>query len=233
MSGGIIPTVKAHDTSAGVGLPVETYRIQPTDTNPNLSITSPEGCTIWRKKDMSNPVKNNQILKVGKTVSKILEIICWIGVAALLFTAVAGIVNPEWMTQKLISDSGISMNGIEMELNENASLASVVIILLGGVAGFIVLAILFHNLHKVLSTADEGVCFRAENITRIERIGWLSITMPVIGFVTSVLAKLFGGPDALEISIDLTGVVMGILVLCLSQFFAHGVKLENDVDGLV
>ena len=57
--------------------------------------------------------------------------------------------------------------------------------------------------------------------------------MPVIGFVTSVLAKIFGGPDALEISVDLTGIVMGILVMCLSQFFAHGVKLENDVDGLV
>lgn len=182
---------------------------------------------------MNTPAKKNNILKVGKTVSKILEIICWIGVAALLFVAVVGIVNTEWMAQNMISDSGITMNGIEMELNENASLASIVIVLLGGAAGFIVLAILFHNLHKVLSTADEGVCFRAENITRIERIGWLSITMPIIGFVTSVLAKLFGGPDAMEISVDLTGVVMGILVLCLSQFFAHGVKLENDVDGLV
>lgn len=182
---------------------------------------------------MSNSMKNNNILKVGKTVSKIVEILCWVGVAALLFVAVAGIVNTEWMTQNLISDSGITMNGIEMELNENASLASIVIGLLGGVAGFIVMAILFNNLHKVLSTADEGVCFRAENIARIERIGWLSIAMPIIGFLTSVLVKLFGGPDALEISIDLTGVVMGILVLCLSQFFAHGVKLENDVDGLV
>ena len=177
--------------------------------------------------------KKTNILNIGKMVSKILEIICWMGVAALLFTAIAGVVNTEWMTQNLIADSGLSMNGVEMNINENASLSSIIIVLLGGVAGFVTLGILFHNMHKVLTNAIQGEYFTADNITRIERIGWLSILLPIIGFVTSVLAKLFGGPDALEISVDLTGVVMGILVLCLSQFFAHGVKLENDVDGLV
>ena len=180
-----------------------------------------------------NTAKKTNILNIGKIVSKILEIICWMGVAALLFSAVAGIFNPEWMTQNMIADGGLTMNGVEMQINQNASLASVIIVLLGGVIGFVTLALLFHNMHKVLTRAMQGEYFTAGNITRIERIGWLSILMPVIGFVTSVLAKIFGGPDALEISVDLTGIVMGILVVCLSQFFAHGVKLENDVDGLV
>lgn len=182
---------------------------------------------------MSNTVKKNNILTIGKVVAKIMEIVSWMGVAVMLFAAVAGIVNTEWMRLNLIADSGISMNGLEMELNENASLASVIILLLGGAAGLVTMVLMFRNLHKTLATAENGVCFTKENVTRIERIGWLSILMPVIGFVTSVLAKLFGGPDALEISVDLTGAVMGIMVLCLSQFFAHGVKLENDVDGLV
>lgn len=182
---------------------------------------------------MSNSVKSNHILKIGKTVSKIVEIICWVGAVLLLFAAVAGIVNTEWMKLHIMPESGISMNGVDMEIGGNATLGSIIVALLGGIAGFVTQAILFCNLHKVLSSADDGVCFRGENVARIELIGWLSIAMPAIGFVTSVLAKLFGGPDSLEISIDLTGVVMGILVLCLSQFFAHGVKLENDVDGLV
>ena len=180
-----------------------------------------------------NTAKKINILNIGKLVSKILEIICWMGVAALLFSVITGIFNPQWMTQNMFADSGLTMNGVEVHLNENATLASIIIILLGGVAGFVTLGILFHNMHKVLTCAVQGEYFTAGNITRIERIGWLSILMPIIGFVTSLLAKLFGGPDALEISIDLTGLVMGILVLCLSQFFAHGVKLENDVDGLV
>lgn len=182
---------------------------------------------------MSNPVKKNNILTIGKTVAKIMEIICWVGVAVMLIATVAGIVNTEWMQLNMLPGSGITMNGVEVQLNENASLASVIIALVGGMAGFVTMALMFRNLHKVLSTAESGVCFTKENAARIERIGWLSILMPVIGFVTSVLAKLFGGPDAMEISVELTGVVMGIMVLCLSQFFAHGVKLENDVDGLV
>ena len=36
-----------------------------------------------------------------------------------------------------------------------------------------------------------------------------------------------------EISLDTTGIFMGIIVLCLTQFFAHGVDLEEDVDGLL
>ncbi len=177
--------------------------------------------------------RNNNILKIGKVLSRIVEIICYVGLAVMLIAFVAGIINTEWMTLNMLPDSSISMNGVDMQLGENASLVSILIVLVGGAAGFAVMAFLFRTLHKVLSTADEGVCFRAENVARIERIGWLSILMPVIGFVTSVLVKIFGGPDAMEISVDLTGVVMGILVLCLSQFFAHGVKLENDVDGLV
>jgi len=39
--------------------------------------------------------------------------------------------------------------------------------------------------------------------------------------------------DFAEISIDMGGISMGIIVLCFSQFFAHGVELENDVDGLL
>ena len=78
-----------------------------------------------------NTAKKTNILNIGKIVSKILEIICWMGVAALLFSAVAGIFNPEWMTQNMIADGGLTMNGVEMQINQNASLASVIIVLLG------------------------------------------------------------------------------------------------------
>ena len=32
---------------------------------------------------------------------------------------------------------------------------------------------------------------------------------------------------------DVAGIFMGIIVLCLTQFFVHGAELENDVDGLL
>jgi len=37
----------------------------------------------------------------------------------------------------------------------------------------------------------------------------------------------------MEISVDLEGFVWGLLVLCLTQYFAHGAQLENEVEGLL
>ena len=62
---------------------------------------------------------------------------------------------------------------------------------------------------------------------------FFAIAIPVIGFIMSVITRLVCGVDFAEISIDMGGISMGIIVLCFSQFFAHGVELENDVDGLL
>lgn len=61
----------------------------------------------------------------------------------------------------------------------------------------------------------------------------INIAIPIIGFVISIIARLVTGSEAAEISIDMSGILMGSIVLCLTQFFAHGVALENDVDGLL
>ena len=41
------------------------------------------------------------------------------------------------------------------------------------------------------------------------------------------------GPELVESSVDMMGIVMGILMLCLSQVFALGMQMQNDMDGLV
>jgi hypothetical protein len=49
----------------------------------------------------------------------------------------------------------------------------------------------------------------------------------------SAIFRLVNGGGAGEISMSLSGLWIGIIMLCMSQFFAHGVALEEDVDGLV
>lgn len=36
-----------------------------------------------------------------------------------------------------------------------------------------------------------------------------------------------------EVSMDHSGLIMGVVVLCPSQYFVRGAQLEKDVDGLV
>ena len=67
----------------------------------------------------------------------------------------------------------------------------------------------------------------------MREIGVFAIAVPVIGLMMSVIIRLVIGVEAVETSIDMSGLFMGIIVLCLTQFFVHGAELEEDVDGLL
>ena len=67
----------------------------------------------------------------------------------------------------------------------------------------------------------------------MKEIGIFSIAVPVIGFIMSIIVRLVTGVETAEISIDMGGIFMGIIVLCLTQYFVHGADLEKDVDGLL
>ena len=55
----------------------------------------------------------------------------------------------------------------------------------------------------------------------------------VAAHIMSVIVRLVTGVETAEISIDMGGIFMGIIVLCLTQYFVHGADLEKDVDGLL
>ena len=67
----------------------------------------------------------------------------------------------------------------------------------------------------------------------MKEIGIFAIAVPVIGFIMSVIIRLVTGVESAEISLDLGGILLGIIVLSLTQFFVHGAALEEDVDGLL
>ena len=97
----------------------------------------------------------------------------------------------------------------------------------------VVVAMIFRNLHLIFKKSENSTPFQKDNVRMMREIGIFAIAIPVIGFIMSVITRLVCGVDFAEISIDMGGISMGIIVLCFSQFFAHGVELENDVDGLL
>ena len=56
---------------------------------------------------------------------------------------------------------------------------------------------------------------------------------PVVGLIMSIVVRLVIGAEAAEISVGQGGIFMGIIVLCLTQYFVYGAELEKDVDGLL
>lgn len=183
-----------------------------------------------------NRLKNSKLLKFGKIATRIVEVFCWLGVALTLICAIACMVNGDWTAEHMLTGEPIRYNGLTVADSAEtigAVLPVVATALLGGCISLALMAIMFHTMHKVLVSTETGSPFQSANVKRIERIGWLAIVSPIVGWLLTMLCKLILGDTMMEPSLDLTGLVMGLMVLILSRFFAYGVSLQNDVDGLV
>lgn len=101
------------------------------------------------------------------------------------------------------------------------------------------MAMVFRNVHLSLKTAEGRTKFsRGETpfqpdiVRMVREIGIFLIAIPVVEFIMSIIGRIAIGPYA-EISTSFNGVMIGLIVLCLAQFFAYGAQLQEDSDGLV
>lgn len=94
------------------------------------------------------------------------------------------------------------------------------------------MVLVFRNVYLVFKKSENATPFQKENVCRLRKIGIFSIAVPVVAFVMRIIIRLIIG-DAAEITVGQDGIFMGIVVLCLTQYFAYGATLEEDVDGLV
>ncbi len=74
--------------------------------------------------------------------------------------------------------------------------------------------------------------FQKKNVEFIQKIGFLSIGMIAVEIIMQLIIKIVLG-DAVTVFVNYTPIHMGIVILCLSQFFAQAVNLQKDVDGLL
>ncbi len=183
-----------------------------------------------------NRLKNSKLLRVGKFATRIIEIVCWLGVAITLFCAVACVGSSDGGCTNMFAGESIHYNGLTIPSSAEALetvLPALVVALIGACISLALMAVMFRTMHNVLVSAQTGSPFQPANVKRIERIGWLAIISPVVGWLLTLLCKFVLGDTLLDPSLDLTGLVMGLMVLILSRFFAYGVSLQNDVDGMV
>lgn len=180
--------------------------------------------------------------KLGKVLTKILEVFQWVGAALMLCATICSVAATEWIgyfvgfDAKECCGANLEVYGFEVNapvVNGSVDMTSFFIFGIGAVIILIVMAMVFRNLHLIFKNSENSTPFQKDNVRLVREIGIFSIAVPVIGFIMSIIIRLVTGVESAEISIDMTGILMGIIVLCLTQFFAHGVALENDVDGLL
>lgn len=182
------------------------------------------------------------INKLGKIVMKILEVFHWVAVALMTAAVICSVADPEWVKYFVSFDAkdccGANLEVYGFEVNApvvDGNVDMTVVLLFGIVAVLIlsVMAMVFRNLHLIFKKSENATPFQKDNIRMMREIGIFAIAVPVIGLIMSIIIRPVIGVETTEISVDMSGIFMGIIVLCLTQFFVHGAELEKDVDGLL
>ena len=179
--------------------------------------------------------------KLALTASKILEVIHWGTALFMAGLLVCSLVNGPWLQGVLeqnVPEYGtvMSVYGFEVEAIDGAGHVSPQVLALFSAAAVMILslmAMVCRNLYLILKKSEGVTPFQPDNIRMVREIGIFYIAVPFVGLAVSNLARLMLGPDALEMSVDYGGLITGLVMLCLSQFFAHGMELERDLDGLM
>lgn len=179
---------------------------------------------------------------LGKVITKILEVFHWVGAALMTAATVCSFAAPKWVG-KFVSFDAKDCCGAELDVygfvvnapvtDGKVDTASFLIFGIGAVIILAVMAMVFRNLNLIFKKSENTTPFHKDNVRLMREIGIFTIAIPIVGFIMSVIVRLVTGVETAEISIDFGGIFMGIIVLCLTQFFAHGVELEKDVDGLL
>lgn len=189
---------------------------------------------------MKGTTKSNKINRITAVVSKIMEVIHWIGVVCLAAVICCSIFVKDFLSRFYLSgnltiDPVAEIGGFELLLIDPDGVLNPTAIILLCITGIIILtlnALMFRNVYRIVRNSADTP-FNKDNTRMLREIGLFSIAVPIAGFLMSIVSRLILRAEFIEISVDLTGIVMGILVLFLTQIFAHGEELEKDVDGLL
>lgn len=183
---------------------------------------------------------NTRLSQAMKTIAKIVEVVLWIVTAAyaglVVALGVSGGPLVRWIQNGLDSGSLTLVDGANLPL-----MASDGTVLAGGIAigaatmmlttG--IMAMVFGNIRLIFKTSETDSPFTKANVNRVRRIGELSVIAPLVNALGTVIGELVTRSPKVEFFVNMDMIVFGLVALCLSQFFAYGVKLEHDVDGLL
>ena len=182
------------------------------------------------------------IQKTAKIVTKIVEIFHWVAAALMVAATVCSAVEPSYVNYFVSFDAkdccgaNLSVYGFEINAavtNGNVDMTAFLLFGIGAVLILLLMAMIFRNLNLIIKKSEGSTPFQKDNVRLFREIGIFSIAVPVVGILMSIITRLVLGAEATEISNSFSGLVIGIVLLCISEFFAHGIKLEQDIDGLV
>lgn len=180
--------------------------------------------------------------KTAMVGSKVLEILHWVLAVSLIAVIILCAVYPAGVGDFLQSEgefadfAHLTVGGFGVSVvnaQGNYDVIALMMFSIGAVLMTGLMAMIFRNIYLILRKSRCGTPFVKDNVRMIKEIGIFSIAMPVVGFIMSIITRMVCGVEVAEVSVDFGGLMMGLVMLCLTQCFAYGVMLQEDVDGLL
>ena len=157
---------------------------------------------------------NGKLNKVVTIIAKIAEVFMWVGAAlSLVITIVVAVGHQDlmWLFTDAAEQSVLATGGFSIV---TAGLTSGQL-----TAAFIIFFV--------------TTPFQPAIIRMVREIGIFCIAIPIVELIMSIIGTAIIGSEVAEISVTFGSIFVGLVVLCLSQFFAYGAQLQRDTDGLV
>lgn len=184
--------------------------------------------------------------RLAMIAAKTAEVLHWLGAVAMLALLICSVAAQDWLSGIFAAREGdfeLTSHGFNISALTTGGDINITAITMFSIAAILIMflfAMIFRNAYLILKTADGKTWFskgdtpfQKDVVRMLREIGIFLIAVPAVGLIMSVAARCVIGVDNAEISVDLSYVIVGLLMLCLSHFFDYGMALQEDVDGLL
>lgn len=186
----------------------------------------------------------NALNKIAKVGSKCIEILHWVGagcgVVALIITFIAPESINSFIAANINEIQVYSYNSKVLLDNAAINWTAVRVFAIAVIISCTLMAMVGRNLFLIFTTMEgknkhiEGSGpFQSDVVRLVREIGIFYLAIPVLSLLLSFVARLLVGSEIVDTSVDIGGIITGVVILCLSQVFAYGVELQQEVDGLL
>ena len=183
--------------------------------------------------------KINKIALVG---TKVVEICHWVALGIMAAATLCALIVPQYIKYfaefEICNECGVLFDTygfvVKAEVvNGNVDMLTFGLYGIGTVIIFGIMAMIFNRLHLIIDKSNGSTPFQEVNVKNFKLVGYLAIAIPAVSLLMSIIIRLVIGSEAAELSSGLDGIIIGLTVLCFTEYIAHGVKIEEDVEGLV
>ncbi len=163
--------------------------------------------------------KMTVILRIGGVISSIIAVLALIGIYILIF-------SKEDIKMSFLSAFHVTANnGTIIELSLQQLLLMFAFMLVDAI--LITIIILF--VHAIFNHIQGDTPFSHQNTIRIKKIAIVTIILSIVGSYSDALVDYYT-IEQLTWKMNVVGLIVGIIIYCISLIFDYGCELQQQSD---